>query len=53
MGTILIVILTLIPVGALPNWPHSKSWGYCPGGGWIGSFDFAHRAADVADLKRV
>ena len=33
MGTILIVILILILVGALPTWPHSKNWGYYPSGG--------------------
>ncbi|HEY5497526.1 MAG TPA: DUF3309 family protein [Syntrophales bacterium] len=33
MGTILIVILILVIVGALPTWPHSKSWGYYPTGG--------------------
>jgi hypothetical protein len=33
MGTILIVILILVLVGALPTWPHSKSWGYFPSGG--------------------
>lgn len=33
MGTILIVILVLILVGALPTWPHSKQWGYYPSGG--------------------
>jgi hypothetical protein len=33
MGTILIVILILILVGALPTWPHSRSWGYYPSGG--------------------
>jgi hypothetical protein len=33
MGTILIVILILILVGALPTWPHSKTWGYYPSGG--------------------
>ena len=33
MGTILLVILILILVGALPTWPHSKSWGYFPSGG--------------------
>ena len=33
MGTILIVILILVVVGALPTWPHSKSWGYYPSGG--------------------
>jgi len=33
MGTILIVILVLVLIGALPTWPHSKSWGYYPSGG--------------------
>jgi hypothetical protein len=33
MGTILIVILVLILVGALPTWPHSRNWGYYPSGG--------------------
>ena len=33
MGTILIVILILVLVGALPTWPHSKHWGYYPSGG--------------------
>jgi hypothetical protein len=33
MGTILIVILILILIGALPTWPHSKNWGYFPSGG--------------------
>ena len=33
MGTILLVILILILVGALPTWPHSKNWGYYPSGG--------------------
>jgi hypothetical protein len=33
LGTILIVILVLALVGALPRWPHSKSWGYYPSGG--------------------
>ncbi|MCX5846531.1 MAG: DUF3309 family protein [Deltaproteobacteria bacterium] len=33
MGTILIVILILVLVGALPNWPHSRNWGYYPSGG--------------------
>jgi len=34
MGTILIVLLILILVGALPTWPHSKNWGYYPSGGF-------------------
>jgi hypothetical protein len=33
LGTILLIILILILVGALPTWPHSKSWGYGPSGG--------------------
>lgn len=33
MGTILIVILVLLLLGALPVWPHSRSWGYYPTGG--------------------
>ena len=33
MGTILIVILILFLIGALPTWPHSRSWGYYPSGG--------------------
>jgi hypothetical protein len=33
LTTILIVILILALIGALPTWPHSRSWGYYPGGG--------------------
>jgi hypothetical protein len=33
MGTILLVILILILIGALPTWPHSRGWGYYPSGG--------------------
>lgn len=33
LGTILLVILILIFIGALPTWPHSRSWGYYPSGG--------------------
>ncbi|GEM_PF-53114 len=33
LGTILIVILILLLVGALPSWPYSASWGYYPSGG--------------------
>jgi hypothetical protein len=32
LGTILLVLLILIVVGALPTWPHSRSWGYYPSG---------------------
>ncbi len=33
LGTILIVLLLLALIGALPTWPHSRSWGYYPTGG--------------------
>lgn len=33
LGMILIIILLLMLVGALPAWPHSRSWGYFPSGG--------------------
>ena len=33
VGTILLVILILMLLGALPSWPHSKGWGYGPSGG--------------------
>ncbi len=33
LGTILIVIVILMLVGALPTWPHSRQWGYYPSGG--------------------
>lgn len=33
LGTILLIILILMLVGALPTWSHSKSWGYGPTGG--------------------
>ena len=32
LGTILIVILILLLIGALPAWPYSTGWGYYPGG---------------------
>ena len=33
MITILLVILILMLLGAIPAWPHSRSWGYGPSGG--------------------
>jgi hypothetical protein len=33
LGTILLILLVLLLIGALPSWPHSKSWGYYPSGG--------------------
>ena len=32
LGTILIIILILLLIGALPRWGHSRNWGYGPGG---------------------
>ncbi|HEY4840508.1 MAG TPA: DUF3309 family protein [Terriglobales bacterium] len=33
MGTILLIILILLLIGALPTWPYSNGWGYYPSGG--------------------
>jgi hypothetical protein len=33
IGTILLIILILMLIGAIPAWPHSRSWGYGPTGG--------------------
>jgi hypothetical protein len=33
LGTILLILLVLLLVGALPTWPYSSSWGYFPSGG--------------------
>jgi len=33
LGTILLIILVLILIGAIPAWPHSSGWGYYPAGG--------------------
>jgi len=33
LGTILILVVILLLIGALPTWPHSRSWGYAPTGG--------------------
>jgi len=33
MGLILIIILILLLLGAVPRWPHSRTWGYGPSGG--------------------
>lgn len=34
LGTILLIVLILFLLGALPAWPHSRSWGYYPSGGF-------------------
>jgi len=33
LGTILLIILVLMLLGAIPSWPHSRGWGYAPSGG--------------------
>jgi len=33
VGTILLIVLILLLIGAIPSWPHSRSWGYGPVGG--------------------
>ena len=33
LGTILLIVLIFMLVGALPTWPHSAQWGYFPSGG--------------------
>jgi Protein of unknown function (DUF3309) len=33
LGIVLIVVLILVLIGALPTWPHSRSWGYYPSSG--------------------
>ncbi|MCE3254019.1 MAG: conserved hypothetical transrane protein [Cellvibrio sp.] len=33
LGTILLIVLILILIGAIPAWPHSRNWGYGPSGG--------------------
>lgn len=33
LGTIILIIVLLMLVGAIPTWPHSRSWGYGPSGG--------------------
>ena len=33
LGTILLIVLILMLIGAIPAWPHSRSWGYFPSGG--------------------
>jgi len=33
LGTILLIVLILLLLGAVPTWPHSRDWGYAPSGG--------------------
>ena len=32
LGTILLIVLILVLIGALPSWPYSTGWGYAPSG---------------------
>ena len=34
LGTILLIVFIVLLFGALPRWPHSRSWGYYPSGGF-------------------
>ena len=33
LGMILLIVVVLMMIGAIPSWPHSRSWGYGPSGG--------------------
>jgi hypothetical protein len=33
LGTILLIVVILMLIGAIPRWPHSRAWGYYPSGG--------------------
>ena len=33
LGTILLIVLIVLLIGAIPSWPHSRNWGYGPSGG--------------------
>ena len=33
IGTILLIVVILMLIGAIPTWPHSRGWGYGPSGG--------------------
>jgi hypothetical protein len=33
LGTILLIVLILLLIGAIPSWPYSRRWGYAPSGG--------------------
>lgn len=35
LGTILLILLVLMLIGAIPTWPHSRGWGYIPSGGVV------------------
>jgi hypothetical protein len=52
MGTILLIILILLLVGALPTWPYSSGWGYYPSGG-LGLLLLNHIAAYGTDMTQI
>jgi hypothetical protein len=33
LGTVLLILLVVLLIGAIPTWPYSRSWGYYPSGG--------------------
>jgi hypothetical protein len=33
LGTVLLIVLLLVLIGAVPTWPYSREWGYYPSGG--------------------
>ncbi|MEE2692226.1 MAG: DUF3309 family protein [Pseudomonadota bacterium] len=33
LGTVLVIVLIILLIGAIPRWPHSRTWGYYPSGG--------------------
>lgn len=33
LGTILLIVVVILLIGAIPSWPHSRNWGYGPSGG--------------------
>ena len=43
MGTILLIILVLLLIGALPAWPYSSGWGYCKRRTRLDPFDYSAR----------
>jgi hypothetical protein len=34
LGTLFLILLILLVIGAIPTWPHSRNWGYYPSGGF-------------------
>ena len=54
LGTVLLVLLILMLVGALPTWPYSRSWGYGPTGELGAIFGHsAHPGSAGKDLSKL